>query len=130
MIYSYDCTHDFPNRIQINIEADSEEHALEAAIDEFYVQFEETAHITRIMPKNVLKLVKEAPVVEEMNWDTNEVTLWLANEYDLYVEFQEILSSTRNDEDAARQVSEMNIPNPVDKDEVDWLRIVQEEREG
>ena len=70
-------------------------------------------------------------MVEEMNWDTNEVTLWLANEYALYMDFQTILSTTSNDEDAARQVSEMNIPNPkVDKDEVDWLRIVQEEREG
>jgi hypothetical protein len=120
-------------KTRIDIEADSEEHAIEAAIDEFYAQFEETAHITRIMPKpkNVLKLVKEAPVVEEMNWDTNEVTLWLANEYALYMDFQTILSTTSNDEDAARQVSEMNIPNPkVDKDEVDWLRIVQEEREG
>lgn len=54
MIYSYSCTHEFPNKIQINIEADSEEEALEAAIDEFYVKFEDVASISMIVPDGKL----------------------------------------------------------------------------
>lgn len=45
--YTFTCTHNFPDSIQLAIRAESEEDALELAIDEFYSQFEETASVSR-----------------------------------------------------------------------------------
>ena len=45
--YTFTCTHNFPVSIQLSVRAESEEDALEAAIDEFYGQFEETASVSR-----------------------------------------------------------------------------------
>ena len=66
----------------------------------------------------------------EETWDTFEVGLWLANDYGLYVQFQNILAATEDDEQAAEKISKLTIPNPeVDLDKVDWVQIVREERE-
>ena len=64
------------------------------------------------------------------SWDTYEASLWLANDYDLYLQVQSILASTEDDEQAAEKISHLSIPNPeVDAAKVDWVRIVKSERE-
>jgi hypothetical protein len=64
------------------------------------------------------------------SWDTYETGLWLANDHDLYVQVQNILAANEDDEQAAEQISKLQIPNSeVDVDKVDWLQIVRDERE-
>ena len=64
------------------------------------------------------------------SWDTYEASLWLANDYGLYVQVQNILASTEDDEQAAEKISKLQIPNSeVDVDKVDWVQIVRDERE-
>ncbi len=64
------------------------------------------------------------------SWDTYEASLWLANDYDLYIKVQNILAANEDDDKAAEKISKLTIPNPeVDPDKVDWIQIVQEERE-
>ena len=64
------------------------------------------------------------------SWDTYEAGLWLANDYDLYLQVQSILASTEDDEQAAEKISKLQIPNSeVDVDKVDWVQIVRDERE-
>lgn len=64
------------------------------------------------------------------SWDTYEASLWLANDYDLYLQVQSILASTEDDEQAAEKISKLQIPNSeVDVDKVDWVQIVRDERE-
>jgi len=141
MIYKYTCVHNLPDRMEISVEAEDEEEAYGFVFDEFFTHFESNAGIELIKPtmKNLMLVPTieqhleddemEDEMEEEMNWDTTEVDLWLSNDQGLYLELQGVLESTRNDKEAADTLSEMGIYVPnVDKNEVDWLRIVKDAR--